>query len=365
MGYSFAAGTVDGPGAFDFKQGSTSGNTFWNLVRDFISKPSQSMIECHAPKPILLATGQMNTPYPWQPTILPTQVIRIGNVIIAALPGELTTMSGRRMKDTVRKIASEHLRKQGQSTVHVVLSGLANAYSSYVTTFEEYQAQRYEGASTIFGPHTLEAYLNQYSKLTEALMTGQEVNSGPDPPNLLSKQISLRPGVVFDSPSFTKSFGDVLIEPEAVYKVGSTVTVTFVAGHPRNDLMSERTFLTVERRVNNSSRSSPRNSNVVEDEVSRNEINVMESSDEAGSDYEPEHEWKVIATDTNIETRFVWKRLNPILGTSSATVVWKILPGMEPGLYRIRHFGAHKTLLQSIVPYRGTSKVFQVVPEDF
>jgi neutral ceramidase len=32
MGYSFAAGTTDGPGAFDFTQGVTSPNDFWNLV---------------------------------------------------------------------------------------------------------------------------------------------------------------------------------------------------------------------------------------------------------------------------------------------------------------------------------------------
>ncbi len=43
--------------------------------------------------------------------------------------------------------------------VRVVIAGLANTYSSYVTTFEEYGAQRYEGASTIFGPHTLDAYI--------------------------------------------------------------------------------------------------------------------------------------------------------------------------------------------------------------
>ena len=45
------------------------------------------------------------------------------------------------------------------SDVTVVLAGLTNTYSSYVTTFEEYAVQRYEGASTIFGPHTLDAYI--------------------------------------------------------------------------------------------------------------------------------------------------------------------------------------------------------------
>ena len=43
--------------------------------------------------------------------------------------------------------------------MRVVIAGLANTYSSYITTFEEYAVQRYEGASTIFGPHTLDAYI--------------------------------------------------------------------------------------------------------------------------------------------------------------------------------------------------------------
>jgi neutral ceramidase len=47
MGYSFAAGTTDGPGAFDFAQGTTSDNPFWNAVRDFIAEPSPQDIACH------------------------------------------------------------------------------------------------------------------------------------------------------------------------------------------------------------------------------------------------------------------------------------------------------------------------------
>lgn len=43
--------------------------------------------------------------------------------------------------------------------VELVIAGLTNTYSSYVTTFEEYGVQRYEGASTIYGPHTLDAYI--------------------------------------------------------------------------------------------------------------------------------------------------------------------------------------------------------------
>ena len=60
MGYSFAAGTTDGPGAFSFAQGTLTENAMWNLVRDFIVPPTQEDIQCHSPKPILLATGRVS-----------------------------------------------------------------------------------------------------------------------------------------------------------------------------------------------------------------------------------------------------------------------------------------------------------------
>ena len=51
-----------------------------------------------------------------------------------------------------------------------MVTGLSNAYTHYITTHEEYQKQRYEAASTIFGPHTLRAYLEQYAYLTEKML---------------------------------------------------------------------------------------------------------------------------------------------------------------------------------------------------
>lgn len=57
MGFSFAAGTTDGPGAFDFTQSDTNGTLFWRLVRDFITTPTKMQEDCHKPKPILLDVG--------------------------------------------------------------------------------------------------------------------------------------------------------------------------------------------------------------------------------------------------------------------------------------------------------------------
>lgn len=101
MGLSFAAGTIDGCGAFNLHQGATKSTPFWNFVRDFIKKPSNELINCHKPKPILIATGEMKFPYLWQPSILPTQLFRIGPIVIVGLPAEFTTMSGRRVREAV------------------------------------------------------------------------------------------------------------------------------------------------------------------------------------------------------------------------------------------------------------------------
>ena len=60
MGYSFAAGTTDGPGEFDFTQGSNSSNPFWDFVSGLIKDPSPEQEACHAPKPILLDTGEVS-----------------------------------------------------------------------------------------------------------------------------------------------------------------------------------------------------------------------------------------------------------------------------------------------------------------
>ena len=60
MGYSFAAGTTDGPGSFSFRQGMKTENPLWNTVRNFLAKPTSWDVQCHGAKPILLATGEVS-----------------------------------------------------------------------------------------------------------------------------------------------------------------------------------------------------------------------------------------------------------------------------------------------------------------
>ena len=40
-----------------------------------------------------------------------------------------------------------------------VIAGLTGTYTGYITTWEEYQEQRFEAAATAYGPHTLDAYI--------------------------------------------------------------------------------------------------------------------------------------------------------------------------------------------------------------
>ena len=60
------------------------------------------------------------------------------------IPGELTTMSGRRLRNVVEQLVLQ--KNPGGPPPRVVIAGLSNVYSHYISTFEEYQEQRYEAS---------------------------------------------------------------------------------------------------------------------------------------------------------------------------------------------------------------------------
>ena len=100
IGISMLAGTSDGEGVG--LQGVSCAN-IQNVFHDFMCKMMTT--SCQGVKPIALHTGLM-LPYPWTPNVLPFQVVKIGNLFIAAAPFELTTMSGRRIKETMSQAIS-------------------------------------------------------------------------------------------------------------------------------------------------------------------------------------------------------------------------------------------------------------------
>ncbi|KAM4526371.1 neutral ceramidase [Fundulus diaphanus] len=327
LGHSFGAGTIDGGGDLNFTQGAVEGDPFWDGIRDtLLGPPSNQTKECHHPKPILLSTGEMNWPLPWHPQIVDVQIITIGSVAVIAVPGEMTTMSGRRLREAVK----EELESVDTfSNTEVVIAGLSNVYTHYITTYEEYQVQRYEGASTIYGPHTLTAYLSKYRKLAKAIAQDRvsELPVGPEPPFFTKNLFNLMAAAAVDRKPINTSFGDVLEQVLPLYRQGDVVSVTFVAGNPRHSGdISDKTFVTVE---------------------------IYENRTET---------WKVVYNDASWETRFHW--LKGPGRQNNATVEWHIPPSAPVGSYRIRHFGHYKELkdLRPIIkPYEGSSDVFTVM----
>lgn len=153
-------------------------------------------------------------------------------------------MSGRRVRQTIRDVA---LQNGGTSNIQVILAGLSNIYTSYVATPEEYEMQRYEAASTIYGPHTLTIYLSQFEKLMQAMNQNETLVPGPLPEKLDDKVISLQPTVFYDTSPLGKRFGDVSKQPVAEYHHGDQVNVQFISGNPRNNLQHDKTYFTVEK----------------------------------------------------------------------------------------------------------------------
>jgi neutral ceramidase len=129
--------------------------------------------EGHLPKPVVLMPG-VDQP-PAVPQVLPVQLLRVGSMAVLGIPGELTTMAGRRLRTTVLDALS------GTGVTDVALGTYSNEYAQYITTLEEYSSQQYEGASTLFGPHTLEAYQQVAASLAAALAHGRPAASGPPP----------------------------------------------------------------------------------------------------------------------------------------------------------------------------------------
>lgn len=112
------------------------------------------------------SNGSLNKP--WTPEVLPLQIFLIGELAIASFPGEITTVAGYRLKETILSI----LKKRG--ITKVILSSYANAYCGYVTTFEEYQCQLYEGGHTVFGEWTLAAFQTKFKELALQLLKQPE-----------------------------------------------------------------------------------------------------------------------------------------------------------------------------------------------
>lgn len=319
IGFSIAAGAEDGTAVAFIDEGIKFGENFPPITIDPVDQA------CHEQKAILLPVGRM-LPYPWSPTILPAQVLRLGSLAVVPVPFEITTISGDRLRATVLG------RLAGTGVERAVIAGLSNGYSSYVTTHEEYAAQHYEGAFTQFGPWTLAAWQQHFAAVGDALAAGapsQPLDTGV-PLDLSDDQIVQTAPVVADSPCalpdallcFAEKFGDVVQDPPAMVGPGDHVVVRFRGAHPRNDLRTGTGFLEVQRF---------------------------------------DADWVTVARDWDPDTTFRWQRTGGMLSpTSEVTIDWRVPQDVAPGEYRVVYHGDARSLLGVISPISGTSPTFMV-----
>ncbi|MDX1901772.1 MAG: neutral/alkaline ceramidase [Gammaproteobacteria bacterium] len=307
IGISMLAGTQDGEGFG--KQGVSCKdlkNAFPNFICKLVTTP------CQGVKPIVLQTGLMK-PHPWTPRILPLQLFKIGHLIIIATPVEVTTISGSRLRNVVARYFP-------LDQYEIVISALSNAYSGYLATPEEYQLQRYEGASTLFGPWELSALEQGFGVLAESLKNNTLLASGPIPPDLSNDQINLQPDVVFDAVPLGKHFGDIYQNVKAHYHPGDMAQAIFWSAHPKNNFRLQGTFLAVQKYIN--------------------------------------QHWQTIRVDRDWDTEYFWQRKG--IAYSLATLTWYIPKDIEPGLYRFVHYGDSKSLTGKVSSFVGVSSQFNV-----
>jgi neutral ceramidase len=190
-----------------------------------------------------------------------------------------------------------------------------------MATKEEYQMQGYEGGGTFFGPNQLLAFQQELGRLCDAIAGGTAVDPGTPPEDITAYTVDFNTGVAFDDKPLAVSFGSVKTQPDESYTRGDVVSAVFWGGHPRNNLMTRKTFLEVER------------------------INANGST-------------TVVARDWDPETKYQWKRNS--VAYSHVTISWNTVHA-EPGVYRLRHFGHWKSgWTGKIKAYSGETRTFIV-----
>jgi neutral ceramidase len=154
LGAPAAGGAEDGPTWLRIFPLMNEGNT------------SSQRRGCQGHKlPIVAPTGRFEANGLDFPNMAPVTLVQLGSSILAAVPFEMTTVVGTRIRDRLEL----YLNQQREPIEGVVMVGLANSYLQYVTTPDEYERQHYEGASTLYGPETARFLGNHLLCLADSL----------------------------------------------------------------------------------------------------------------------------------------------------------------------------------------------------
>lgn len=171
------------------------------------------------------------------PQWAPLQVIRVGRTALLGVPAEMTVQMGRRLRAAVVTAAPGFLDR-------AVIVGLANSYVSYVATPEEYAANRYEGAWTLYGPQEGNLIRNELVKLVRDMEAGRRPDYPQAPPygEALDAAAEETPALLSDGPTLV---GAIVAQPAAAER-GEVVSFAWVGGNPAADRLRDETFVRLE-----------------------------------------------------------------------------------------------------------------------
>ncbi len=88
------------------------------------------------------------------------QIIQLGDLVIAPLPFELTAETGARIERAIQA----NYQANGLEQPQIMVTSLANGYTGYITTPEEYGEQNYESGHTIYGQYS-QPYVTEHLNL--------------------------------------------------------------------------------------------------------------------------------------------------------------------------------------------------------
>ena len=231
MGAAFAAGTKEGRGPRAFQEG-VEGNTFLRACCAVPYRLRPMLADAQRPKAMLIPVGALG----WVADVLPVQLVRIGPLVLIALAQEVTIVSGLRL----RRAVADAL---GESIDNVLVQGYANDYAGYVTTPEEYDAQRYEGGHTMFGRWQLPAYVQEVSRLARDLRAGALSESLSRTPTRKQPRRARRSN---DEPYRCTG---VASQPHESYRAGDVVDVAFAVSGTGGPLLAS--YALIEQRDGN------------------------------------------------------------------------------------------------------------------
>ncbi|MFP5218935.1 MAG: neutral/alkaline non-lysosomal ceramidase N-terminal domain-containing protein [Actinomycetes bacterium] len=164
------------------------------------------------------------------------QVLRLGDRLVLATPGEPSVEMARRFVAAVSDVLPA-----GVSEAFVV--GLANGYLGYFVTPEEYDQQHYEGGHTVFGKWTSLLARDVLRALTASLRDGAPAPEPDEPPSL--------GGTDAGSPDVGDGgvVGAITQQPAEVVQRHGLVELTWTGGEQGVDRPVDDPFLVLERAV--------------------------------------------------------------------------------------------------------------------